>query len=90
MKKAALTRAWRAARAARSGISPRDVACQSGWACGRWGRGGGALREQRRTALEETSKRGEISKVHSEAARISEQRERFPGTYWLYQTGEVE
>lgn len=31
-----------------------------------------------------------ISKVDSEAARISEQRQHFPGTYWLYQTGAAE
>lgn len=44
-----LTRAWRAAREARSGIAPRGAACQWGSACGRWGRFDAALSEQRST-----------------------------------------
>lgn len=48
-------------------------------------RGGLSQRRERRL-----QKGPEISKVDREAARISEQRKRFPGTYWLYQTGEVE
>lgn len=43
-----LTRAWRAAHEARSGIVPRDGACQSGSVCGRWGRCGGGLQKQKR------------------------------------------
>lgn len=48
-KKMSLTRAWRAAREARSGIAPRGAACQSGSACGRWGRFDVALPEQKST-----------------------------------------
>lgn len=38
-----LTRACRGAGVARNGSGPRGVSRRGGWACGRWGRGGGHL-----------------------------------------------
>lgn len=40
---AVLTRAPGAVGVARSGSGPRGASCRWGWACGRWGRGGGHL-----------------------------------------------
>lgn len=55
-----LTRAWRAARGARSGIVLHDGACQSGSACGRWGRCGGGL--QRESKKKKREREGRVQK----------------------------
>lgn len=78
-RKRPLTRAWRAARVARSGISPRDVACQWESARGRWGRGGVGLQEQRRTESEETSKRARNFKGRQ---RSGENFRATPALFW--------
>lgn len=61
-------------RGAHSGIVPHDGACQSGSVCGRLGRCGGGLQEQKakkkRRELAEEGREGRLKKKVSKANRL--------------------